>query len=407
MTVIRLRAQGCKWPLPQRWHKSIVTRLPKLEQAIVTRIHGEIPAYSSDRGGRIEAETRVAVDHSLRMFMHGSTAADIAPADADAFRRLGRIELAAGRRPDTIQIAFQIAIDAVVQEILVWEYVDNVPRDVVSAFTSTVTGYISQLARLATDGFQQGEIERARGKNYRLVETLVRRGGATLTEIHAQAAQAGWAVPQQCAVAQVALPDRPEDVDIAAAAHSIFGDGALTSIVAGRQLIIVTDVPSAQTLRRRLAESAPGMAMFLGPTVPLGEADASARLARRAAESALAHAVCAGGVVSCADHLLELGIDTDAATVLLRRRLGPLLQLAPAKRLKLGALLSAWLEFGGIKGDAPGILDASRQTLNYRTHRLQALLGDQLQDRDARLEMMLALRQVLPSWRAGAAGKRR
>ena len=45
---------------------------------------------------------------------------------------------------------------------------------------------------------------------------------------------------------------------------------------------------------------------------------------------------------------------------------------------ELGALLSAWLEFGGLKGDAPGVLDASRQTQSYRMQRLRGLLGDQL-----------------------------
>ena len=92
---------------------------------------------------------------------------------------------------------------------------------------------------------------------------------------------------------------------------------------------------------------------------------------------------------------------------LVERRLGPLLELSPGKRLKYGRLLSAWLELGSIRGRAPGVLDKHRQTLRYQVNRIEAMFGDQLADREARVELILALRAVLPEWEAAVASEER
>ena len=114
-------------------------------------------------------------------------------------------------------------------------------------------------------------------------------------------------------------------------------------------------------------------------------------------------------LVLCEEHLLELldDVGRDATRALARRRLDPLLALTPSKRVKYGQLLSAWLEFGSIHGSAPGILDKHRQTLRYQTAQLERMFGDALHDRRARLELMLALRSVLPEWERDAAARQR
>ena len=53
---------------------------------------------------------------------------------------------------------------------------------------------------------------------------------------------------------------------------------------------------------------------------------------------------------------------------------------------------------GGSQSVLAEALSTHRQTMHYRVGRLQAMFGEQLQDADARVEILLALRAVLPSW---------
>ena len=107
---------------------------------------------------------------------------------------------------------------------------------------------------------------------------------------------------------------------------------------------------------------------------------------------------------ACGDNVLLLVQDAGRHLheQLIERRLGPLLELSPGKRLKYGRLLSAWLELGSIRASAPGVLDKHRQTLRYQVSRLEGMFGEQLRDRDARLELILALRAALPRWETEA-----
>ena len=73
------------------------------------------------------------------------------------------------------------------------------------------------------------------------------------------------------------------------------------------------------------------------------------------------------------------------------------------RRLKFARLLAAWLEYGGSQAELAQTMQAHRQTVHYRIGRLQAMFGDQLADRDARVELLLALRWVLPQWEREAA----
>lgn len=357
-----------------------------------------MPEYRHDPDGQIATEARRAARLSLRAFV-AAGGPTLSPAEAEVFRRLGRVEAEAGRRAEPLQSAFRIAASAVMEDVLVWERATSVPAGVVAQFSMAAARFIDQLARLAGEGYAEGQAARARrDESSRLVNLLVRRGGATHATIKTLADQVGWPIPEVCSVAEVARSSDRADLQ---AVESIFEGRALPGVVSGRQLLLIPQLFSPAVLQERVTAATPGLLLVLGPAMPLTELSVSARLARRAGELPAAKRQGVG-VFVCDGHLLELLDDAggDSVAAMVRSRLGPLQGLTPAKRLRLAELLSAWLEYGGLKGDAPNVLDASRQTLSYRMHRLQVLFGDQLHDRDARLELTLALRRALPEWRA-------
>src|SRR5204863_4542021 len=94
------------------------------------------------------------------------------------------------------------------------------------------------------------------------------------------------------------------------------------------------------------------------------------------------------------DHLLDLilGRDEELTAELARRRLAPLDDLPPAARERLLDTLAAWLDAHGEARPAAAALHVHVQTVRYRLGQLRDLLGDALDDPQARLELQLALR---------------
>lgn len=95
-------------------------------------------------------------------------------------------------------------------------------------------------------------------------------------------------------------------------------------------------------------------------------------------------------------------IDPAQEESLAARRLAPLVEMPPARRLVYAELASALLELGDRRDGAPGVFDIPKSTLHNRIKRVEGLFGQDWYDRDARVEIMFALRNVLPRWRAEA-----
>jgi DNA-binding PucR family transcriptional regulator len=100
---------------------------------------------------------------------------------------------------------------------------------------------------------------------------------------------------------------------------------------------------------------------------------------------------------------------TDPSTSLLRslveelaeRRLAPLESLSSAARDRLLETLGAWLEHHGNVADVARAIHVHPQTVRYRLNQLRALFGDDLDDPDARFELMVVTRARglrAPTW---------
>ena len=75
-----------------------------------------------------------------------------------------------------------------------------------------------------------------------------------------------------------------------------------------------------------------------------------------------------------------------------RQVLAPLDKARPATAEKLTETLRAWLLHQGRRDDVAAALFVHPQTVRYRMHQLEELLGDRLADPDERLTLEIALR---------------
>ena len=130
-------------------------------------------------------------------------------------------------------------------------------------------------------------------------------------------------------------------------------------------------------------------AATIGPSVARDVVASSVRLAERV----LPLAVATAAPVRAGDHLAALALTADPVAVaeIRRRRLAALDELRPAQRDRLLETLRSWLRHWGQRGPVAAELFIHPQTVGYRLGQLRSVLGAELDDPQARLEMLLAL----------------
>jgi DNA-binding PucR family transcriptional regulator len=127
----------------------------------------------------------------------------------------------------------------------------------------------------------------------------------------------------------------------------------------------------------------------VGPALGWAEVPEAVRLAELTAELVGADP----GPVFADDHLADLAMrgKTGALAVLSARRLAPLARLHGSQRENLLTTLHSWLRHWGSRAEVSAELFVHPQTVSYRLKRLRELLGDDLDDPDARFELLLVL----------------
>jgi DNA-binding PucR family transcriptional regulator len=137
-----------------------------------------------------------------------------------------------------------------------------------------------------------------------------------------------------------------------------------------------------------------GVPAALGPTVGVEHAARSFGRARSLWRLLGGEDGRAGGLHAADDHLLELLLAEDPSVVedLARLRLAPLAALAPGSRARLEQTLLAYLRQRGNGPRMAADLHVHPQTVRYRLARLRELLGDALDDPEARFELEVVLR---------------
>jgi DNA-binding PucR family transcriptional regulator len=135
----------------------------------------------------------------------------------------------------------------------------------------------------------------------------------------------------------------------------------------------------------------------LGPTGPVGSLAASWSLARATMRAVEAGAIETPGLVRADDVLTKLLLFENAglAERIATRWLTPLAALTPKARRRMEETALAYMAQRGNAAAMARVLGVHPQTARYRLRGLRELLGDAIEDPDARFEIELALRARL------------
>jgi hypothetical protein len=353
--------------------------LPTLADEIIDAIRREVPAYARPLEGAFGATVRRGVEEALARFDERSPRAT----GRAVYVALGRGEARDGRSLEALLAAYRVGARVAWRRMSAAGLAAGMSPERLVALAEAIFTYIDQLSADSAEGHamerarRAGEAERRRSA---LVELLVRDPPPDDADVAARAAAAEW-TPARSVAALVwdeAAGRRP----LARLPH-----GAITGTVDGH-LVALVPAPVRRGDVERALGRVPGA---LGPAVALLQAGRSHR--RALAGLGLA----AEGLVVTDDHRAALLVRTDPALVaeIAADRLAPLDDETPASRQRLESTLLAWLRHDGNVPAAARELHVHAQTVRYRLGILRELLGNALDDPDARFELEAALRARL------------
>ncbi len=430
MTNTRLALDDEPWrDLPAGVADLIEGEIEPISAEILESIAREVPEYARPLDGRFGRGIRRGVGEALAQFV-----ALIRDPDAgrdsgrEVYLALGRGEQHAGRTLDSLQAAYRIGARVAWRRFADACRRADVGAEPLSLLAEAVFAYIDELAADSVEGYAQAhaEVEDVRRRRRReLVVLLLDDPPADAADLVAAARAAGWGVP--AGLAALACPE-----DALARVARRLPPEALTTVVDGEGCILLPD-PEGPGRAEALARAASEARIALGPTVPAAATAESWSLAE-----ALMRAASAGAVPGTSDGAQRsdrtgatsrrrvrtdgaaasrrrgqatgkprpaapLRVDDHLAALLLfesrhltgriaARRLAPLADLTPKARARMRETALAHLRHDGNAVAMATEMHVHPQTARYRIARLRELLGDQLDDPDARFELELALR---------------
>ena len=417
-----------EWPpVPPEAVSWMLPELEPLARDMAAAILLEVPEY-----GQPDDDSYARVVHQVaRDAVHQFAARIADPAApgepmARMFHDIGRVEAAAGRSLDALHAALRVGARVTWQRLREKAGRGGGDAEVFARLGEAIFRYLDELAAACSAGYAEaraefaGEAERLRG---RLLDLLVADPPASPAAISSLAASVGWRLPRR--VVAVALT---------ASASTCLGSPAPLSpptplsplppdVLVGltnREPCLLMPDPDGPGRRRLLEEglrkwplsappaaaadgaktvggaAAPGCLAAIGPAVPLTQASASLRWARRALSLAQRNpaSTAAVGIVRCDEQLATLALlaDAELARELSGQVLAPLRGLRPDQADRLAETLLAWLESADNAGVAASRLHVHPQTVRYRLRQLTELFGDRLSDPESRFALQVALR---------------
>jgi hypothetical protein len=367
--------------------------LDAITDEILTTIAREVPEYARPLEGSFGRGVRTGVTEALRQFV----ALIRSPSGArgpgrEVYVALGRGELRQGRTLDSLQSAYRVGARVAWRRVAEAARQAGVDAEVLSLLAESIFAFIEELSADSVEGYSEArshrEGERRRRERELALLLLLREPPAEEADVRAAAAAVGWRIPRSAAAIACA------EADLERIARRLPAD-ALVATHEGEGCAVVPD-PEGPGRPAELAAALAGRGAALGPAVPVTELAASWSLARAALRGVEAGALTAAGpgALAADDVLVDLLLFEGRALVdrIAARRLAALEQLTPKARRRLEETALAYTREGGNAAAMARALDLHPQTVRYRLTRLRDLLGEQLDDPDARLELELALR---------------
>jgi PucR C-terminal helix-turn-helix domain len=362
-------------------------QLDGLADEIIDTIVLAVPGYTRPLEGDFERGLRQGVHEALRHFVEliedpvaGRTQ------DRSVYRGLGRGELRQGRSLDALQSAYRIGARIAWRR---WaEAGSRAGLDAASLqlLAESIFVYIDELSAESIEGYAEAQAERAgeRERRYRRLFAALIAEPPDEEAVRGAAAAAGWSVPQTLAAIAVRGTGGAQVAGALGEDAIAVRDGELTLVIWADPLRPGARALLTGALRREAA---------VGPAVSWREAARSLRLAR----TLLALGASARDVEGprwASDHLAQLALDDpDGLLAELRStRLRPFETLGEGARARLELTLLEWLKQQGNRAATARALGVHEQTVRYRMNQLRELLGDALDEPQARFELELSLR---------------
>jgi PucR C-terminal helix-turn-helix domain len=379
--------------LPDQVADLIEGEIEPISGEILESIAHEVPEYARPLEGRFGRGIRRGVGEALAQFVALIRDPDSGrDSGREVYLALGRGEQRAGRTLDSLQAAYRIGAR------VAWRrFADACRRAGVGAepqalLAEAVFAYIDELASDSVEGYAQAqaEVEDLRRRRRReLIVLLLDDPPADAADLAAAARAAAWDVP--AALAALACPE-----EALARVSRRLPPEALVTVVDGEGCVLLPD-PEGPGRAEALAHAAAETTLALGPTVSPASAAESWGLAlalSRVAPEGFASPDHLDGLLRVDDHLATLLLleSRELAGRIAARRLAALADLTPKARARMRGTALAHLRHDGNAVAMAAEMHVHPQTARYRIARLRELLGEQLDDPDARFELQLALR---------------
>jgi PucR C-terminal helix-turn-helix domain len=378
--------------LPREIADVIEPELATVTTEIMATIPREVPDYARPFEGSFGRGVQVGVTEALRQFVALIRDPDSGREPGrDVYVALGRGELRQGRTLDALQSAYRVGARVAWRRLAEAARRAGFDSGVISKLAESIFVYIEELSADSVEGFSQERSEREGERQRRrreLIALLLREPPPAQAELDAAADAAGWELPRSAA----AIACR--EADLGRLVRRLPPD-ALAGLLLGTGCIVVGD-PEGPGRARQIEEAAGQISAALGPAGELSELAGSWALARATLRALEAGAIGAPGPIRADEHLPDLLLHENAPLVehLVARRLAPFESLTPKARQRMEETALAYVQRQGNAAAMAGALDIHPQTARYRIARLRELLGNELDDPNARLELELALRAL-------------
>jgi hypothetical protein len=367
---------------------------PELEAAtgeILETIGREVPEYARPLEGNFGRGIRTGVGEALSQFVALIRDPEAGRVGREVYVELGRGELRQGRTLDSLQAAYRIGAR------VAWRHFARAGRrakldaEVLSLLAEAIFAYIDELSADSVEGFAEAQAEtedRRRRRQQELAALLLRDPPADPADLRVAAAAAEWRLPRRVAALACAA------ADLVQIAHRV-PVGSLVAELDETGCVLLAD-PDGPGRAAEIENAVVAVPVAIGPAGEPAGLRESWILAKTCLLAAQAGPLPSKGVVRVEDHLTELLLFEGSALAgrIAIKRLTSFEALTDKARERMQETALAYVRHRGNSVEMAAALHLHPQTVRYRIARLRELLGDQLDDPDARFELEIALRTV-------------
>lgn len=363
-------------------------RSDKLNAVVLAEIRRDVPAFARPAEGgfgrSIRSDVAAVLEQLVAVLESGTGHRGQRVALS---RRIGAREARLQRGLESILSAYRVAARMVWREVAAEVLREDGTGAALADLGETIFGFFDEISTAAAEGYaEEHALREGLEAHHRrlLTDLLLRDPPVDAAVLLAQAETAGWVPPAEVR-ALVTAADASRTMSQRLGAQALVltrGDVTVAIMAAGDP-----------RLWRRGAAALDGAAAVLGPAVAWRRAARSFARAVRVLGLVEDGVIAAHGLVDTDEHLgtLWLHADPQLAADLAERRLRPLEGLRAPTRARLAATLLSWLEHQGHQQAVAQELGVHHQTVRYRLAQLRDLLGPELDDPVAQLEIRLAL----------------